>query len=113
VLLVQNFSIVTGTTSAIVNLLPWLLVIATIAGVAYALWMRTNDPQRYAGLAVTPTRSDDSPLWPEPALVNGNQRYTSRASDTSIEDDREAVLGASGDDDRVREGAQSGRRSHA
>jgi hypothetical protein len=90
VLLVQNFAIVTGTTSTIVNLLPWLLVLAAIAGVAYALWMRANDPQRYAQLAVTPVREEDTPLWPEPALVNGNTRY-----------------------EPSREDVQTGQRSHA
>ncbi|GIH02052.1 amino acid permease [Rhizocola hellebori] len=102
VLLVQNFAIVTGTTSPIVNLLPWLLVIAAVAGVAYAWWMRANDPQRYHGLAETPARQQERetplcPLWPEPALINGNQRYANHASSY----------------DRSREGAQPGRRSHA
>jgi hypothetical protein len=125
VLLVQNFSIVTGTTSPLVNLLPWLLVLATIGGVAYALWMRANDPQRYASLAVTPTRQDASaePLWPEPALVNGNQRYISRATDARSFGDSGRVQASDAsrhasrdsDDDGVsqRGGVQSGRPSHA
>lgn len=55
ILLVQNFSLVTGTTSTAVNLLPWLMVAATVAGVGYALWMRARRPQQYAGLAAEPS----------------------------------------------------------
>ncbi len=54
VLLVTNFSLVTGTTSAVVNLLPWLMVAATVGGVGYALWMRAARPSRYEGLAAEP-----------------------------------------------------------
>jgi hypothetical protein len=51
ILLLQNYSIVTGTDSAVVNLLPWLIVVAAVGGFVYALWMRATAPQRYAGLA--------------------------------------------------------------
>jgi amino acid transporter len=110
VLLVQNFAIVTGTTSAIVNLLPWLLALAAVAGVAYALWMRSNDPQRYDAIAVTPARPEEeiAPLWPEPVLVNGNKRYNGLHEDSAS---REAPV--VGEEAESREDAQSGRRSHA
>jgi amino acid transporter len=51
VLIVQNFSLVTGTTSTIVNLLPWLIVLAVVGGLGYGLWLRSARPVRYAGLA--------------------------------------------------------------
>lgn len=60
VLLVEKFSLVTGTTSIVVNLLPWLLVAATVGGLGYAWWMRTFRPGRYAGLAEAPARTEPS-----------------------------------------------------
>ena len=57
VLLVRNFALVTGTTSTVVNLLPWLIVIATVGGVGYALWMRAHRPQRYENLAAEPRKA--------------------------------------------------------
>jgi hypothetical protein len=57
VLLVRNFALVTGTTSTVVNLLPWLMVIATAGGVGYALWMRAHRPQRYENLAAEPRKA--------------------------------------------------------
>jgi amino acid transporter len=53
-LLLLKFSLVTGSTSTLVNLLPWLMVVATVGGVGYALWMKAARPERYAGLAVAP-----------------------------------------------------------
>jgi len=50
VLLLANFSVVTGTNSALVNRLPWLMVLATVAGVGYACWLETHAPRRYAAV---------------------------------------------------------------
>jgi amino acid transporter len=57
VLLVKNFALVTGTTSTVVNLLPWLMVAAIVGGVGYALWMRARRPGRYAGIAAEQARA--------------------------------------------------------
>jgi amino acid transporter len=57
VLLVKNFPLVTGTTSTAVNLLPWLMAVATAGGIGYALWMRARRPQQYQALAAPPTQA--------------------------------------------------------
>jgi amino acid transporter len=64
VLLVKNFPLVTGTTSTAVNLLPWLMVVATVGGVGYALWMRARRPRQYQGLAAEPPR-----IVPDAAVI--------------------------------------------
>ncbi|MBP2706811.1 APC family permease [Microbispora sp. RL4-1S] len=51
VLLLRNFPLVTGTTSATVNMLPSLFAVAVVGGIGYALWMRSARPARYAMLA--------------------------------------------------------------
>ncbi len=62
VLLIRNFALVVGTSSLTVKLLPWLLVVAIVAGVGYALWMRSARPARYALLAADPEEvADESP----------------------------------------------------
>ncbi|WP_181796765.1 APC family permease [Streptomyces sp. WELS2] len=50
VLLLDNFPVVTGTHSALVNRLPWLLVAAVVWGVAQALYLRRRAPGRYAAI---------------------------------------------------------------
>jgi amino acid transporter len=56
ILLVRNFSVLTGTHNVVVSALPWLLPAAVIGGVGYALWLRSSHPARYAGLATTAIR---------------------------------------------------------
>jgi amino acid transporter len=56
ILLVRNFSVLTGTHNIVVSALPWLLPIAVAGGVGYALWLRSHDPGRYASLATTRIR---------------------------------------------------------
>jgi predicted membrane protein len=51
VLVLQKFDVLTGTESPIVNSLPWLLVIASVAGIAYAYWLRSRRPAIYTALA--------------------------------------------------------------
>jgi predicted membrane protein len=62
VLLLVNFSVVTGTTAIVVNLLPLLLLLATVGGVAYGLWLRSARRQRYALLATAPAREEPAPM---------------------------------------------------
>jgi len=50
-LVVRNFAVMTGTDNPVVTALPWLLVAAAVAGFAYAIWMRSARPYRYAGIA--------------------------------------------------------------
>lgn len=57
VLLVRNFGLLTGTTAAVVNSMPWLIFAAAASGFAYACWIRSRHPRRYARLA----RVDASP----------------------------------------------------
>ncbi|HEX4703069.1 MAG TPA: APC family permease [Pseudonocardiaceae bacterium] len=62
VLLLVNFSLVTGTTAVVVNLLPLLLLLATVGGIAYGLWLRSARRQRYALLATVPVRDEPRPV---------------------------------------------------
>ncbi|WP_217554506.1 APC family permease [Streptomyces sp. GbtcB6] len=50
VLLLDNFPVVTGTHSALVNRLPWLLVAAVLWGVGQALYLKARSPARYAAM---------------------------------------------------------------
>jgi amino acid transporter len=50
VLIAANYGTLTGSTSSVINSLPWLLVFAGIAGVGYALWLRTNRREVYRGI---------------------------------------------------------------
>jgi amino acid transporter len=59
ILVVANYSALTGRTSGITNQLPWILVVAALAGLAYGVWLRSARPAVYAGIgreAVTDDR---------------------------------------------------------
>jgi amino acid transporter len=51
VLVAANYSTLTGSSSSVVNSLPWLLAALAAGGVAYALWLRANRRDVYAALA--------------------------------------------------------------
>jgi amino acid transporter len=59
VLVVDNFPTLTGTTSVVVDSLPWLLVVAAVGGFGYAYWIRARHPRRYANLAEVERRDED------------------------------------------------------
>jgi amino acid transporter len=67
VLLVQNFSVLTGTDNPVVNAIPWLLVVAAVIGVEYALWLRKAHPDRYAGIAADQEQQPVDEPVPVPA----------------------------------------------
>jgi hypothetical protein len=50
VLIVHNYSALTGKTSGLINQLPWLLAGAALAAFAYSLWLRSARPALYAGI---------------------------------------------------------------
>jgi amino acid transporter len=58
VLLSMNYSLLTGTSLAIVNNMPWLFAISTVVGIGYARWMRSARPARYRNLAHVQSRPD-------------------------------------------------------
>ena len=64
-LLVRNFSLLTGTHQLAVNALPWLLVAAAVGGVLYALWLRSRHVERYAELAPVQLREPSPSQEPE------------------------------------------------
>jgi amino acid transporter len=51
VLVVDNFDALTGSSTRIVGLLPWIYPLAVLAGLAAAAWLRANRPRRYAEMA--------------------------------------------------------------
>ncbi|MGW1893549.1 APC family permease [Streptomyces sp. NPDC002004] len=55
-LVVVNFDTMTGTDNPVVDSLPWLLLVGAVLGPAYALWIRSAHPERYARLAGVETR---------------------------------------------------------
>jgi amino acid transporter len=59
VLLVANYSVITGTDSPFVNALPLLYVPAVVGGLIYAFWLRRSRPERYARVAVASAREED------------------------------------------------------
>jgi amino acid transporter len=61
VLVAANYSTLTGSTSSLVNSLPWLLLVLAAGGVAYGLWLRTNRRDMYAQLAGVEAEADPSP----------------------------------------------------
>jgi amino acid transporter len=77
-LLVRNFNVLTGTHNVVVSALPWLLLAAVVGGVGYALWLRSHEPERYAGLAATMIR--------EPADMASASRVELAVSSTVQQD---------------------------
>jgi amino acid transporter len=53
VLALTNYPSLTGSTSDVINSLPWLYVPIVAAGIAVALAARSRDPQRYARMGST------------------------------------------------------------
>ena len=51
VLLLNNFPLVTGSSSALVNHLPWLIAGTAFGGCGYARWIKRRHPDRYAALS--------------------------------------------------------------
>jgi hypothetical protein len=51
ILVIRKFSVLTGTSSGVVNALPWLIAAAAVGGVGYAHWLRVHRPAVYESLA--------------------------------------------------------------
>ena len=69
ILVVKNFALMTGTTNVLVTALPWLLLGAAVVGAAYALWIRSARPERYAGLAAVTVREESTVDEPTATVV--------------------------------------------
>jgi amino acid transporter len=50
ILAVANFNTLAGSEADVIGLLPWLILVVLLVGVAVAEWMRRNRPERYAAL---------------------------------------------------------------
>lgn len=61
ILAVVNFDIVAGSEALAINLLPLLLVVALVAGVVHAIYLRRRRPEVYAGLSNDLERIADAP----------------------------------------------------
>ncbi|HJQ05744.1 MAG TPA: hypothetical protein VJ872_09885, partial [Nocardioides sp.] len=55
----KHFDIVAGSTAKAVTMLPWLLVLALVGGVGYALYLRSQKPAVYESLSSDLERFDD------------------------------------------------------
>jgi amino acid transporter len=64
VLLIGNFSLLTGSTNPVVAQLPWLLLVGAVGGIGYAGWLRARRPERYAALAAGAERDPDAESAP-------------------------------------------------
>lgn len=60
VLILLNFDVLTGTTDPVVASLPWVVLAAGVGGIAYAYWLRSRRPERYARLAQLQVRRDSA-----------------------------------------------------
>ncbi|MEI4271194.1 APC family permease [Klenkia sp. LSe6-5] len=58
VMAVDNFTLVAGSDALYVRLLPWLLVLALVGGLAYAVWLRRSRPEVYRALNTDLERFD-------------------------------------------------------
>lgn len=54
-----NFTLVAGSEALYVRLMPWLLVVALVGGIAYAFYLRTRRPEIYAQLDTDIERIDE------------------------------------------------------
>jgi amino acid transporter len=68
VLAMNNFSLLSGSTSAVVAALPWLLVPTILGGVAYAWWLRARRPDRYRNIAAVHLAGEPAPS-PAPVVA--------------------------------------------
>ncbi|MFG2940322.1 APC family permease [Streptomyces sp. NPDC048282] len=62
VLAVDKFELLSGSTSTVVNSLPWLTLAVFLVGGGYALWLRSRRPESYARMT-------------ELMLLNGEQSF--------------------------------------
>lgn len=58
VLILQNFSTLTGLSSTLINSLPWVLVAIAVGGTLYGVWLRRNRPSVYAEIATSELTED-------------------------------------------------------
>jgi amino acid transporter len=61
VLMLMNYSSLTGTANSAINALPWLLAASVLGGLGYALWLRRRSPATYAGIAAGGPAGDTTP----------------------------------------------------
>ena len=71
VLLLMNYSTLTGTTNGAINALPWLLAASVLGGLGYALWLRRRSPATYAGIAADAAQEPAGDAAPPPRTAPG------------------------------------------
>ncbi|NKX53092.1 APC family permease [Arthrobacter mobilis] len=59
-LAIANFGTLAGSDSPVIGMLPWLLAVATVAGLATAHWLKTRRPQVYDELLRDMERYDQA-----------------------------------------------------
>ncbi|MDK9495468.1 APC family permease [Streptomyces katrae] len=60
-LLLDNFALVTGSTSPWVNRIPWLMAGAALGGLGHARWLRSRSPERYRAIATASPHATPHP----------------------------------------------------
>lgn len=57
-----NFPLIAGSSEIYVVVLPWLLAVALVAGIAYAFFLRAKRPEVYAGLEADLEKFEETPV---------------------------------------------------
>lgn len=59
IMAIANFTLVAGSEAVYVQLMPWLLVVALVGGIAYAAYLKAKRPEIYRGLSEDLERFDE------------------------------------------------------
>ncbi|XBB67827.1 APC family permease [Nocardioides sp. WV_118_6] len=54
VMILRNFSTLSGASTPVIDALPWVLVGLAFVGAGYGRWLKANRPATYAGIAADP-----------------------------------------------------------
>ncbi|MBD5634192.1 MAG: amino acid permease, partial [Candidatus Eremiobacteraeota bacterium] len=65
VLVILNYPRITGSDNALVDGVPLMLLVVALGGLAYALYLRAKQPQRYAEIGSTTLRADTTRSRPD------------------------------------------------
>jgi amino acid transporter len=95
-LVVDNFSMLTGTSNGLVSELPWLVVLAALFGLGYAAWLRSARRTRYDRLGTAHLMPAEDAAAPVAAPTPAPAPVAARADLLDLPDlsDAEAAMSA-------------------